>query len=153
MHASTLILSLLSASGALAAPAPAPVPETVSAMAAVPQWTIKSYTRTCDAADTSCAVKFSVDTKIAGEKVQACTFTLKKTGSTPASHASIDNVTCGPFKVSSGWSGQFGPDAGFTTLSVVDFAKKLIVWPSYADFEVVNGKAVTPDKSYAPATL
>lgn len=151
MHASTIILSLLSASGALAAPAPAP--ETVSAMAAVPQWTIKSYTRTCDKADTSCTVKFSVDTKIAGEKVEPCSFTLKKTATAPASRAPIDGVTCGPYKVSSGWSGQFGEGNGFTTLSVVNFAKKLIVWPAYADSEVVNGKAVTPDKSYAPANL
>ena len=149
MHASTVLLSLLSAAGAIAAPAS----NAVSAMAAVPQWTIKSYTRTCDSADTSCKVAFSVDTKVAGATVQACSFTLKKTGSTPASQASIDNVTCGVYKLSSGWSGQFGPNNGFTTLSVVDFSKKLIVWPSYSDSEVKNGKAVTPDKSYAPANL
>ncbi|KAK4208559.1 hypothetical protein QBC37DRAFT_296438 [Rhypophila decipiens] len=149
MHASTIFMTLLSASGALAAPAVG----AVSAMAAVPQWTIKSYTRTCDKSDLSCAVKFSVDTKIAGAPVTACNFTLKKTGATPASQAPIDNVTCGPFKVGSGWSGQFGPGNGFTTLSVVDFSKKLIVWPSYSDAEIVNGKAVSPDKSYAPANL
>jgi hypothetical protein len=35
----------------------------------------------------------------------------------------------------------------------VDWSKRLIVWPAYSDSELVNGKAVTPDKSYAPQTL
>ena len=90
MHASTALLSLLSAAGAIAAP----TTNAVSAMAEVPQWTIKSYTRTCDSADTSCKVSFSVDTKVSGAKVQACSFTLKKTGNTPASQAPIANVGC-----------------------------------------------------------
>ncbi|KAK3321899.1 hypothetical protein B0H66DRAFT_182897 [Apodospora peruviana] len=143
MQLSTILLgALAAASTTLAAPA-----ADIEARA-VPAWTITGYKRTCNAADTSCTVTFGVDTHLAA--ATPCSFTL--TGS-PASHASTSGKICGPYTVSSGWSGQFGPGNGFTTLSVVDFAKKLIVWPAYSDSEAKNGVAVTPDKSYAPSAL
>lgn len=150
MQLNTAVLSLLAAAGtSFAAPAldsrGAP---SVSAMAATPQWIIRSFTRTCNAADTSCTVSFGVDTQLA--PVTNCSYTV--TGS-PASQTSTNGITCGPYTISSGWSGQFGPGNGFTTWSVVDWSKRLIVWPAYADHELVNGVTVTPDKSYAPQTL
>jgi len=113
-----------------------------------PQWVIQGFTRTCNAADTSCTVSFAVNTQ--QSPATACSYTV--TGS-PASQASTNGITCGPYTISSGWSGQFGPGNGFTTWSVVDFSKRLIVWPAYNDRELVNGAAVTPDKSYAPQNL
>jgi hypothetical protein len=114
----------------------------------VPQWTIKSFTRTCNPADTSCVVTFAVDTGLATPT--GCGYTV--TGA-PASRTSVNGINCGPYTISSGWSGVFGPNNGFTTWSVVDFGKRLIVWPAYADWELVNGVTVTPDKSYAPQNL
>lgn len=138
----TTVLSLLAGtSTALVLPRA----EVVSAMAASPQWIIKDFTRTCNAADTSCTVSFGIDTQLA--PVTKCTYTV--TGS-PASRTDTSGIVCGAYKVSSGWSGQFGPNNGFTTWAVVDEAKRLRTWPSYADSELVNGVAVTPDKSYAP---
>ncbi|KXX81403.1 hypothetical protein MMYC01_203079 [Madurella mycetomatis] len=149
MHFNTAILSLVAAaSNAFAAPALESRSEAVSAMAAVPQWTIKSFTRTCNAEDTSCTVSFGIDTKTS--PVIKCSYTV--TGA-PASRASTDGIVCGPYTISSGWSGQFGPEEGFTTWSVVDWNRRLIAWPAYTDRELVNGVAVTPDKSYAPQTL
>lgn len=144
MQYSTILLGLM-ATVAAAAPT---TTGSVSAMADVKPWIIKDFTRTCNVADTSCTVKFGVDTQIAA--TTNCEYTV--TG-TPASRASIDNVSCGPYTISSGWSGQFGADNGFTTWSVVDFSKKLITWPSYSDKELLNAKAVSPNKSYTPATL
>ena len=60
---------------------------------------------------------------------------------------------CGAYTVTSGWSGQFGEGNGFTTLSVVDQAKKLIVWPAYTDKQLAGGKVVKPDQAYAPTKL
>jgi hypothetical protein len=149
MHFNTVALGLVAAaSSAIAAPALDTRSGTVSAMAEVPQWTIKSFTRTCNAENTSCNVAFGIDTQTA--PVTNCSYTV--TGA-PASQASTNGIACGPYTISSGWSGQFGVENGFTTWSVVDWSKRLITWPAYTDRELVNGQAVTPDKSYAPQTL
>ncbi|KAK0666550.1 hypothetical protein QBC41DRAFT_148810 [Cercophora samala] len=146
MQLTTVLLGLVGT--ALAAPA-LEAREAVSAMAPTPQWVVKSFTRTCNKADTSCKVTFGVDTQ-SGAAVTNCSYTV--TGA-PASRAPTNGVTCGPYTLSSSWSGQFGEGNGFTTWSLVDWSKKQIVWPAYADWELVNGKAVVPDKSYAPQTL
>jgi hypothetical protein len=149
MHFSTVFIALAAVgNSALAALAMSTRSDAVSAMAEVPQWKIKSLTRTCNAENTSCNVSFGIDTQTA--PVTACSYTV--TGA-PASQASTSGITCGPYTISSGWSGQFGAENGFTTWSVVDWSKRLIVWPAYSDRELVNGVAVTPDKSYAPQTL
>jgi hypothetical protein len=151
MHFSNILVGLAAtASTALAAPSNLNSrADAVSAMAAVPQWTIKSFTRTCDAADTKCTVSFGIDTG-SGAAVTQCKYDV--TGA-PASRTATNGIACGPYTVSSSWSGQFGDGNGFTTWSVVDWSKRLITWPAYTDKELVNGKAVTPDKSYAPQTL
>ena len=147
MHASSIILGFLAAaSTALAAPA-----ADIEARAAAPAWTITDYRRSCDTKDKSCRVYFGIDTHVAGSGVTLCYFTLE---GAPASQASVDGITCGPYTVSSAWSGQFGPNNGFTTLSVVNVAKKQIVWPAYTDKEAGKDNVpVTPNKSYVPASL
>ncbi|KAL2132142.1 hypothetical protein VTI74DRAFT_4148 [Chaetomium olivicolor] len=149
MHFNHFLFGLVAAaSSVVAAPTLDNRADAISAMAEVPQWKIKSFTRTCNAGDTSCTVSFSIDTQTA--PATSCSYTV--TGN-PASRASTNGITCGPYTISSGWSGQFGPENGFTTWSVVDWGKRLIVWPAYSDRELVNGVPVTPDKSYAPQTL
>ncbi|KAL2261570.1 hypothetical protein VTK26DRAFT_3877 [Humicola hyalothermophila] len=149
MRFNTVLFGFVAAaSHTLAAPAVNTRAQAVSAMAAVPEWTIKSFTRTCNDDDTSCEVTFGIDTHTA--PVTDCAYTV--TGS-PASQASTDGITCGPYTISSGWNGVFGPENGFTTWSVVDWSKHLIIWPAYADHELSNGVAVSPDKSYAPQNL
>ncbi|KAL1836183.1 hypothetical protein VTJ49DRAFT_5464 [Mycothermus thermophilus] len=120
----------------------------VSAMADVPPWTVQDFQRTCNKKDTSCTITFHIDTKL--EPRTPCMYSI--TGA-PASRAPANSITCGPYTISSGWSGQFGEESGFTTWSIVDWNKRLIIWPAYADRELVNGQTVTPDKSYAPQTL
>ncbi|KAK1753614.1 hypothetical protein QBC47DRAFT_362496 [Echria macrotheca] len=139
------LTSLLVLAGATAGMA---MPAINARAAAAPAWTITGFTRTCDKADTVCTVKFGVDTHLAAPV--SCSYTVK---GAPASQASTDNISCGPYTISSGWSGIFGPGQGFTTWAFVDRAKGLITWPSYADAELVNGVAVSPDKSYPPQSL
>ncbi|KAI1073799.1 small secreted protein [Whalleya microplaca] len=146
MQFTTTILAAILSATALAAPTPAA--EVKSAMADVPQWTIEGLKRVCDQADTSCTWSFGIDTHLA--PTTACSFTV--TGS-PASRTGSSGHVCGDYTVSSGWSGQFGEGNGFTTLSVVDFGKKLITWPAYTDKQLANGAVVTPDLSYAPTVL
>ncbi|KAI4858696.1 small secreted protein [Hypoxylon rubiginosum] len=141
---SAILTTLLSAT-ALAAPTPA---ASKSAMADVAQWTIESLKRVCDAADTSCTWTFAVDTHVGA--ATPCSFTVK---GSPASQTDSSGSVCGPYTVSSGWSGQFGPGNGFTTLSVVDFSKKLIVWPAYTDKQLAGGAVVSPDLSFAPTSI
>ncbi len=149
MHFTTAFLGVVAAAASKALAAPLDTrSDTVSAMADVPQWKVKAFTRSCNAADTSCTVSFGIDTQTS--PTTSCSYTV--TGS-PASQTSTNGITCGAYTISSGWSGQFGPNNGFTTWSVVDWSKRLIVWPAYSDSELVNGVSVTPDKSYAPQTF
>ncbi|KAK1702204.1 hypothetical protein CaCOL14_011990 [Colletotrichum acutatum] len=145
MQITNLFLTALTAANAVSG-SPVMKREVKSMMAAgVAEWTIEAFTRTCNAEDTSCDYSFNINTHIADPT--ACKFT---TTGAPASRAA-SNAKCGAFTVTSGWSGQFGPDAGFTTFSVTD--QKLIVWPAYTDKQLVNGQAVNPDQSYAPQNL
>ncbi|KAK0641419.1 hypothetical protein B0T16DRAFT_448881 [Cercophora newfieldiana] len=140
MQYSTILISLL-ATAVSAAPAP------VSARADVKPWVFKSFTRTCNAADTACTVSFGIDTQT-GHGDIACKYTVQ---GAPASRAHAA-ASCGPFTVTSDWSGQFGDDKGFTTWAVVD-TNKQIAFPSYPDSDLVNGKAVSPDRAFAPQTI
>ncbi|KAI0104965.1 hypothetical protein GGR51DRAFT_520451 [Nemania sp. FL0031] len=128
------IAAILSASAVFAAPA------------AIPNWTMTGLKRVCNAADTSCTWSFGINTNT-GVAATPCSFTV--TGS-PASNGNLNAAkACGTFSVTAGWSGQFGPGNGFTTLAVFNNANKQIAWPAYTDAELAGGKAVTPDKSWA----
>jgi hypothetical protein len=150
MQFTTLLLSTLAT---LAAASPvAPRAETVSMMAAASTWTIQSMQRTCSSDDTSCSWNFGINTND-GTAVQSCSFTVTAQGTTPASQVGSTGATCGVYTVTSGWSGVFGPGNGFTTLSVINYGARLIVFPAYADWEVQSGAVVVPDKSYTPQSL
>ncbi|KAI2625285.1 hypothetical protein GGS26DRAFT_196125 [Hypomontagnella submonticulosa] len=136
-----LTTALLSASAALAAP--------LSMAAAAPEWTITSLSRTCDEADTACVWKFGINLGEEGvATIPVANYTVKASGDTPASRAIGGPQEFGNYTVTSTWSGQFGENEGFTTLSVIDYAKKLIVYPAYKDTQLPNGTVVTPDQSY-----
>ncbi|KAL2195307.1 hypothetical protein P885DRAFT_79246 [Corynascus similis CBS 632.67] len=144
MHCNTVVLGLIATAGSVfAAPAQDHRSGVVSARDEVPEWTITSFTRTCNEDDTSCDVSFGIDTHLA--PVTDCFYTV--TG-TPASQAPANGITCGDYTISSGWDPN-----GFTTWSVVDYNNNLIVWPGYNDNDLVNGQAVTPDKSYPPSPI
>ncbi|KAI3324196.1 hypothetical protein HD806DRAFT_62653 [Xylariaceae sp. AK1471] len=130
----TVIAAILSASSVFAAPA------------AIPQWTVTNIKRVCNAGDTSCAWSFGINTNT-GAAVTPCSFQI--TG-TPASHSNLSPpVACGTFSVSAGWSGQFGPGNGFTTVAIFNNANKQIAWPAYTDTELAGGNVISPNKSWA----
>ncbi|KAI1106765.1 hypothetical protein F4804DRAFT_285035 [Jackrogersella minutella] len=143
----TAILTILSASASLAAPLSMAAPNAA-------EWTITSLSRACDDGDKTCVWKFGVDT---GEDGVAATsvanYTVNATDSAPASRAIGGPQTFGNFTVTSTWSGQFGEGEGFTTLSVIDYAKGLIVYPAYKDTQLANGTVVSPDQSYPVQNL
>ncbi|KAI0403458.1 surface protein 1 [Xylaria palmicola] len=117
------------------------------------EWTLDSLSRACDATDASCTWKFGINTNEAGVNATACSYTVGATAAAPASQSNGGPVRCGVFNITSGWSGQFGPDQGFTVISVVDYAKKLIVYAGYTDASVKNGTVVDPDLSFPVQTL
>ncbi|KAH6660544.1 small secreted protein [Truncatella angustata] len=146
MQFSTAITALF-ASVALAAPSVARAE--VKSMMAAAEWTIESLKRTVNADDSVATWEFGIDTQSGA--ATACKFDVS---GHPASQTGLAApATCGDFQVTTGWSDQFGADNGFTTLSVVNTATKLIVWPSYTDAQLANGAVVTPDQSYTPANL
>jgi hypothetical protein len=125
--------------------------DSVSMLAPIPEWTIESLNRVCNPYDTFCSWNFNINTHQAPATL--CSFTVQARPPKPASQSDGSGFICGPYTISSGWSGQFGPGNGFTTLSVVDWSKRLIIWPAYTDKQVAGGRVVTPDQRYAPQTL
>ncbi|ORY56151.1 uncharacterized protein BCR38DRAFT_451609 [Pseudomassariella vexata] len=122
-------------------------------MAAAETWTLVNLTRTCDEADTQCDWTFSINASPPDDTAVPCDYTVVASGDTPASQANGGPTTCGAYNLTSGWSGQFGPDAGFTTLSVVDYARKLIAYAGYTDAQLAKGVTVEPDQSYPVQNL
>lgn len=143
MQFSTLLIAAMAVLPAMSAPA---ATEVSMMAAAAPQWTIQSFVRTCNTANTSCKYSYTIDTHVGA--ATPCTYTV--TGN-PAARTSYNNKKCGAFTISSNWSGQFGAGNGFQTLAAVK--GKTIVYPSYTDKQLVNGKVVKPDQSYAPQNL
>ncbi|CRK24403.1 hypothetical protein BN1723_013286 [Verticillium longisporum] len=140
MHFPTVaVFAALLSGSALAAPA-----ANVKSMAvASTTWTIENTRRACKAND--CTWTFSVNT---GSSNTPCTFHTKSTGSALPSRANGEAQTCGPYTVTSSWSGQFGEGNGFTTLAVVNRSSKQIVWPAYTDKQLAKAVVVKPNQSY-----
>ncbi|XXG97747.1 OPT super [Hypoxylon texense] len=141
MQLATTLLALSTAAGlALAAP--------LSMAADAAEWTIEGLARTCDDADATCLWTFAIDTAEEGVDATPASYTVNATEAAPASRAVGGPQVFGNYTVTSTWSGQFGEGEGFTTLSVIDYAKGLIVYPAYKDTQLPNGQVVTPDQSY-----
>ncbi|KAK2027534.1 hypothetical protein LX32DRAFT_640817 [Colletotrichum zoysiae] len=139
MQITNIFLPMLAAATAVSG-SPVSKREVKSMMAAgAAEWTIEAFVRTCNAENTSCDYGFIINTHTTDPT--ACKFTT--TGS-PASRAP-SNAKCGVYTVTSGWSGQFGEDAGFTTFSVTD--QKLIIWPAYTDKQLVNDPALNTENA------
>lgn len=119
-------------------------------MAASSQWTIVNMKRVCNTADTSCTWTFGINQNN-GTPQTACKFVVAQADASEAKSSGVR--TCGGYSVSSGWSGQFGPGNGFTTLAVVSNAQKLIIYPAYTDKQLDTNKVVTPNQSYTPQNL
>ncbi|SMR54943.1 unnamed protein product [Zymoseptoria tritici ST99CH_3D1] len=149
MQFSTTVLAILATAGTSFA-APAPVPDVaVSKMVSNAQWTIRDFKRQC--ANGSCSFTYAIDN---GATVTGCAYSVAANGGKSADQTDYSNIKCGDYTIGSGWSGQFGPGNGFTTLSVVDSSRK-IIYPSYSDAAIANAGngPVKPDQSYTPAQL
>jgi len=140
------ILAATFATVAVAAPTPAIQITGATQNTVVGTWTIRGATRTCNSGNTQCTWTFGVDRRD-GSAIKTCTF--KQTGS-PASQSDITTPQAcgGPYTVTLGWSGIFGPGNGFSTLALKDRSAGLISYPSYEDSALANGKAVSPDRSF-----
>ncbi|KAH6656376.1 hypothetical protein BKA67DRAFT_153941 [Truncatella angustata] len=145
MKFATTLLTLC-ASSALAAPTAYAV-----STAAAKEWTLQGVKRACDAADTTCVWYFGIST--GSDDAIPAVYVVNATESAPASQANGSPTAFGAYTIISGWSGQFGPGEGFTTISVVDYANKLIAYPAYRDAELGNGTTVSPDRSYPVQSL
>jgi len=104
--------------------------------------------RTCDCCETQCEWSFTINTHEDEDALTPCEFTTPASEDQPASQSFQIGVMCGEFRIMSGWSGQFGPGNGFTTLSVVRIRSLEIAYPAYEDKLLGNGTVVTPDLSF-----
>ncbi|KAI1245067.1 hypothetical protein MGN70_011955 [Eutypa lata] len=182
MYAATALISLLTVLPSLGAAVPTPAARAaeVVSMAAAENWTINALSRTCAEDLSTCTWKFGIiritdsptpiptststpsstsesekkKTKKRAAELTPCEHVLTALpDGTPATQIRGSGPsTCGDFTVTSGWSDAGGPGEEFTTISVVDYAEGLIVYPSYRDALVQDGNVVKPDLSF-PAQL
>ncbi|KAK5658677.1 hypothetical protein OQA88_2073 [Cercophora sp. LCS_1] len=113
-------------------------------------WTIENARRVCDETDSECTWSFIIDTHREGMAPVPCEFTTKSFEGAPASISPQHGEECGPYVITSTWSGQFGPDQGFTTLSVIDDAYRLVAFPAYTDSQLERGDVVEPNLDFVP---
>jgi hypothetical protein len=110
------------------------------------EWALLDLSRKCDNAATICAWTFTIDTGTASpssrQQLTPCSLLVTPTqgGSQRADEAFRGPTNCGVFNVTSGWSGQFGKAAGFSTVSVFVPSLDKIGWFSYTDLELEDSK-------------
>ena len=108
-------------------------------------WTFEGMKRTCDCCGRKCHWSFTINTHEGEHALTPCEFITSASEGKPASQSPQTGVMCGDFRVMTGWSGQFGPGNGFTTLSVLRIWSREIAYPAYEDKTLGNGTVVTPD--------
>lgn len=146
MQLTTIFAAVMAAaSTAYAAPAAEADAAAAKSMMSGGSWTIENFKRTCGPKGKLCTYDYGIN---ANGQVQHCNYEV---GGSPASRASYNNVKCGPYTVSSNWSGQFGEGQGFQTLAIVN--GKQIIYPAYTDNQLASMQAVKPDQSYTPQSL
>lgn len=149
MQLTTLFLAALATAGTTLA---APTPADKSMMATGSTWTMQNFQRTCGPLLKQCTYSYSINTND-GTATTACTYQVNSSdpSATPAAKTTYENVKCGAFMIGSTWSGQFGANQGFQTLSVVKGSQ--IIYPAYTDAQLAAGSVVKPDQSYTPQNL
>ncbi|CAH0054674.1 unnamed protein product [Clonostachys solani] len=144
MHFTKTLLSLLPTSLTLASPTPRSA-GSKSMRADEPEWIIESLKRACNDADSQCDWSFRINTQAAD--ATECVYSVQ---GSPASHTNGALDRCGVFSIQSGYSDVFGEDNTFSTLSISDDARELIIWASYSEKLLAGGQVVSPDQSYSP---
>ncbi|CAI6088517.1 unnamed protein product [Clonostachys chloroleuca] len=117
------------------------------------EWTIESMQRVCNDNDTSCTWTFRVNTHAEGIKPTSVEYIVKSTNNTTASRSIGGPSKFGIFTVTSTWRDYFGLEGAWTTLSVIDYGRRLLVYPAYTDKQVEDGDVVKPDQVYVPENV
>lgn len=117
----------------------------VQPMATNSTLTMESLQRVCDVEDTACYWSFTIN--VDGTETE-CDFHITRSEDYGASYSPNMGRNCGIYTITSNWSGYFGPNDGFVTLSVIDSRRGTISWPAYRDDQLEHGMIVVPDQSY-----
>lgn len=106
---------------------------------------MESTQRSCNEQDTNCQWSFTIN--VSGHRT-ACTFDVVASHNVGAKYSDNTGKNCGNYVVASSWSGQFGENHGFSTLSVTNYPENTVAWPAYRDDQLEGGVVVVPDQSY-----
>lgn len=117
------------------------------------EWTIENMARACNEADTECTWTFSVNTNAEGTEPTDVKYLVKANDGAPASRAIGGPSEFGIFTVASTWSDSFGIPNAWTTLSIIDYERGILVYPAYRDIVLENGGIVEPDQAYIPQAI
>lgn len=117
------------------------------------KWTIESMRRLCNGNDTSCTWTFRINTHGEHADPTPAEYTVNSSSSAPASRAVGGPSIFGAFTVTSTWREVHGSEDAWTTLSVVDYGRGVLVYPAYKDKQIRGGEVVQPDQAYVPETI
>ncbi|KEY71774.1 hypothetical protein S7711_06529 [Stachybotrys chartarum IBT 7711] len=141
----SILVSMSLATTAFSAPA--------RLMSLAEEWTIESLSRTCNEEDTSCTWTFSINTHADGVEPTDVVYVVNATASAPASRAIGGPSSHGIFTVTSTWSDYFGIEDAWTTMSVIDYERGVLVYPAYLDTQLAGGEVVEPDQTYVVESI
>lgn len=145
MHFSTLLTTF--AATAIAAPARF-MPQTGE------QWTIESLQRRCTLQPRNeCVWTFRVNTHAEDVEPTEVRYIVNGTDDTLPSRAVGGPSDFGIFTVTSTWTDYFGIEDAWTTLSVIDYERGVLVYPAYTDKQLAGGPIVKPDQTYVPEAI
>jgi hypothetical protein len=117
-------------------------------------WTIENMKRICNEEDTSCTWNFAINTHAEGVEPTDAEYIVEASGGLPASRAIGGTSEFGIFTVTSTWSDWQGDESlGWTTMSVIDKERGVLVYPAYTDEQLASGEVVEPDQSYIPEPI
>lgn len=107
-----------------------------------PRWTLEDFRRTCDAANTECAYRFSILEGESGSGADGsrCGFSVRSRDPRPAWKTPWTGVRCGEAEAYV-VNGAYNDEGRFVVVSVVKEAEGLVAYFGFQSSEIVNGTA------------
>lgn len=117
-------------------------------------WTIENLQRRCTSTPKNeCVWTFRINTHTSGVASTDVRYIVNGTSTIPPSRAVGGPSTFGKYTVTSTWSDYFGVEEAWTTMSVIDYKRGVLVYPAYTDKQLKGGSIVKPDQTYVPEAL
>jgi hypothetical protein len=118
------------------------------------EWTIENMQRRCTVTPRNeCVWTFKINQHKEGVAPTDVRYVVNGTSAVLPSRSVGGPSKHGIFTVTSTWSDYFGVENAWTTMSVIDYKRGVLIYPAYTDKQLAGGKVVKPDQTYVPESI